>query len=211
MCYDPGVARRQRVFQQERAQKTYESILRAAARVFPKKGFDKTQTPDIAKAAGISVGAVYKYFEDKREIFLEMLENHLNAVRAEVAERLAPELFVGGDPQGAIARVLDVLFDQIGKDPALAKVYLAMSLTDKDVERIRRESETYDREFLANVIGGWLPRERIPDPHAAAIVIERAVTGTAIDCALGATTISAEQAKAALQSMILRYLFGEPS
>lgn len=203
--------RRKRTFQQERAKKTYESILRAAAKVFPKKGFDGTQTPDIAKTAGVSVGAVYKYFEDKREIFLEMLEDHLNVVRAEVAERLAPELFVGGDPKEAIARVLDVLFDQIGKDPALARVFLAMSLTDKDVERIRRDSEKYDREFLANIIGGWMPRERVPDPHAAAIVIERAVTGTAIDCALGASAVPPEAAKAALQSMILRYLFGEGS
>lgn len=201
--------RRKRTFQQERAKKTYASILRAAARVFPKKGFEKTQTPDIAKAAGVSVGAVYKYFDDKREIFLEMLEDHLNVVRAEVAERLAPQLFVGGDPRDAIARVLDVLFDQIGKDPALARVFLAMSLTDKDVERIRREAEAYDREFLADIIGGWLPRERIPDPRAAAIVIERAVTTTAIDCALGATTITPQAAKAALQTMILRYLFGE--
>lgn len=201
--------RRKRTFQQERAKKTYESILRAAAKVFPKRGFEGTQTPDIAKAAGISVGAVYKYFEDKREIFLEMIEDHLNAVRAEVAERLAPHLFASPNPKDAVAKVLDVLFDQVGKDPALAKVYMAMSLTDKDIEKIRREAELGDRTVVASLIENWLPKDRVPDPHAAAMVIERAVTGTAIDCVVGSKSITPEAAKAALQSMILRYLFAE--
>ncbi|HEY2366994.1 MAG TPA: helix-turn-helix domain-containing protein, partial [Polyangiaceae bacterium] len=100
--------RKKRVFQQERAERTYRAILAAAAKVFPKRGFEGAQVPDIARAAGVSVGIVYRYFDDKREIFLEMLESHLNAARAEVSARLAPEQFAGAAPVSAIARVVEV-------------------------------------------------------------------------------------------------------
>jgi len=196
-------------FKQARAERTYHAIVDAAARVFPKKGFEKTQAPDIARAAGISVGAIYRYFDDKREIFLVMLKEHLDRARNEVAIQLSPPQFTFDDPKVALVHVLDVLFDQIGKDPALAKVYLAMSLTDREVAKIREEAEIYDRQFIANMIEMGIPRERIPDPHAAALVIERAVTGAAIDCIVGSKTVSQEAAKAALHAMIVRYLFGE--
>ena len=203
------MAHKKREFKQARAERTYQAIVDAAARVFPKKGFEKTQAPDIARAAGISVGAIYRYFDDKREIFLEMLKENLDRARAEVALRLSPESFNPADPKAALTHVLDVLFDQVKKEPALAKVYLAMSLTDKEVGKIREEAEIYDRNFIAQMIANGLPRERIPDPSAAAIVIERAVTNTAIDCIIGSRTVSEEAAKAALHSMIIRYLFGE--
>jgi AcrR family transcriptional regulator len=200
--------RKKRVFQQERAERTYKAILSAAAKVFPKRGFDGAQVPDIARAAGVSVGIVYRYFDDKREIFLEMLESHLDAARAEVAARLAPEQFVGTSPADAIARAVDVVFEEAKRDPALAKVYLALSFTDKDVAKMRIDSETYDRSVLGSILETMVSRERVPDPRAAALVIERAVQGTAVDCVIGSKTVTPDAAKAALQSMLVGWLFG---
>lgn len=197
---------KKRVFQQERAERTYRAILAAAAKVFPKRGFEGAQVPDIARAAGVSVGIVYRYFDDKREIFLEMLESHLNAARAEVSARLAPDMFVGVAPVSAIARVVEVVFDEAMRDPALAKVYLAVSLTDKDVAKMRIESETHDRSVVAAILETAISRKRVPDPAAAALVIERAVQGTAVDCVIGSKTVSPDAAKAALQSMLVHWL-----
>lgn len=200
--------KRQRVFQQERAERTYRSILAAAAKVFPKKGFDGAQVPDIARAAGVSVGIVYRYFDDKREILLEMLEARTSAARAEVAARLEPAQFVGAAPADAIARVIDVVFEEARRDPALAKVYLSLSLTDPDVAKMRNDAEVYDRSVLASVIEAVTTRARVPDPQAAALVIERAVQGAAIDCVLGSKTIGPEAAKAALRQMLVAWLLG---
>jgi AcrR family transcriptional regulator len=199
---------KKRVFQQERAERTYRAILSAAAKVFPKRGYEGTQVPDIARAADVSVGIVYRYFDDKREIFLEMLESHLNAARAEVSARLAPDMFVGVAPVSAIARVDEVVFDEAQRDPALARVYLAVSLTDKDVAKMRIESETYDRAIVATILETAIARKRVPDPAAAALVIERAVQGVAVDCVIGSKTVSPEAAKAALQSMLVHWILG---
>ena len=44
------------------------------------KGFYKTTTPEIAKAADVSTGIIYQYFNDKREIFIEGLKQFSNSV-----------------------------------------------------------------------------------------------------------------------------------
>jgi AcrR family transcriptional regulator len=197
-----------RTFQQARAERTYRSILSAAALVFPQKGFDGTQVPDIAHAAGVSVGIVYRYFGDKREIFLEMLELYLREARARVTERLSPEQFVRAAPGETIARIVDHMFEEAARSPALSSVYLALSFTDPDVARMRIAAEVQDRAMLTAVLEAVSSRERIPDPRAAALAIERAVQGAAIDCALGSRSIEPEAAKRALVAMVMAWLFG---
>jgi hypothetical protein len=72
---------------------------------------------------------------------------------------------------------------------------------------MRQDAESYDRSVLASILDASVPRERLPDPSAAAIVIERAVQGAAIDCVVGSKTVSPEAAKATLRSMIVSWLF----
>lgn len=50
---------------QYRASRRIERILDAASRVVAEKGFSGTTTADIAKAAKVSIGSVYRYFPDK--------------------------------------------------------------------------------------------------------------------------------------------------
>jgi hypothetical protein len=51
-----------RTFAQKRARKTYDALIEAAFAVFGDKGYEDAQTPDIASAAGVSVGTFYRYF-----------------------------------------------------------------------------------------------------------------------------------------------------
>ena len=54
-----------------------KEILDAAFRAFSKKGIVKTSIDDIAVEAGLTKGGVYWYFKDKREVYLSMIERHL--------------------------------------------------------------------------------------------------------------------------------------
>ena len=51
-----------------------EVILRAAFELFCQKGPKNTTTTGIARAAGISVGTLYKYYPNKKALFLDMYE-----------------------------------------------------------------------------------------------------------------------------------------
>ena len=52
-------------------------ILDAALTVFVAKGFAATKLDDVAVAAGISKGLLYRYFDNKAELFKEVVRQTL--------------------------------------------------------------------------------------------------------------------------------------
>lgn len=48
-------------------------IVEAAYRMFQEKGYYGTNTEDVAKAAGVSIGCLYAYFKDRDDLFYEVL------------------------------------------------------------------------------------------------------------------------------------------
>ncbi len=57
----------------EAIESTRERILASAARLFAEHGFDGSSMPAIAKASGITAGAIYKHFRSKGELLLEVV------------------------------------------------------------------------------------------------------------------------------------------
>ena len=51
-----------------------EHMLDAAARLFGLKRFDEVRMDDVAGEASVSKGTLYRYFEDKEELYLALLE-----------------------------------------------------------------------------------------------------------------------------------------
>jgi AcrR family transcriptional regulator len=52
-----------------------EQIIDAAMRVFSQKGFTRATNKDIARAAGITPGLIYYYFESKEKLLEALIEN----------------------------------------------------------------------------------------------------------------------------------------
>ncbi len=91
--------------------KTRQTILEQALKLFVEKGFTETTTRDIAKACGISEGAIYRHFQSKDEIGWELF----HASYAVMAERL--QSLIDGSPDfgsalKAIIADLCKLFDE---------------------------------------------------------------------------------------------------
>lgn len=58
------------------AAETRERLLAAAADVFAERGYDGTRVADIARAAGVSNGALYAHFDSKAELLVAALRAH---------------------------------------------------------------------------------------------------------------------------------------
>ncbi|WP_181043802.1 TetR/AcrR family transcriptional regulator [Actinokineospora auranticolor] len=71
---------------QYRASRQIERILDAAARVVAEKGHTGTTTADIAKAATVSIGSVYRYFPDKVAVMRAVLDRNTRRFGERVAE-----------------------------------------------------------------------------------------------------------------------------
>lgn len=71
--------------QLERTQATRSALIDAARRLFAAKGFDGTGTKEIVEEAGLTRGALYHHFPDKKALFEAVYE----AVEAELVAEVA--------------------------------------------------------------------------------------------------------------------------
>ena len=73
------------------AQQRRRIILQSAQAVFAANNYSKVGTADLAKAAGISEPALYRYFSSKKELFISTIKAS-GARLLEIWERLAMEV-----------------------------------------------------------------------------------------------------------------------
>jgi AcrR family transcriptional regulator len=67
---------------QKRSIEKKNRIIQAGFELFCTKGFNRTNTAEIAKHASVSTGIVYRYFKDKREIFIASLPLYFDRVNS---------------------------------------------------------------------------------------------------------------------------------
>lgn len=104
----------------EAAQATRRHILDTAELVFEQHGVSGTSLAEIAKAAGLTRGAIYWHFQDKADLFNAMMER----VTLPLEEADAECGFKGADV--TLAQVRDAFVDLLRKlttDPQLRRVF----------------------------------------------------------------------------------------
>jgi AcrR family transcriptional regulator len=91
-----------KIVNEQMREATRQRIMRVAASEFARLGFDQANINVIAEQAGIGKGTIYLYFENKRDLFLEMLrfiaQAQLTVIRAALAQ------------EGALPQRLERLF-----------------------------------------------------------------------------------------------------
>ena len=85
------------------AEHTYTALLDAAEIVFKEKGVAASTLHDIAKAAGMTRGAIYWHFKDKGELVHAMCERATLPMEAMFNEITA---VAGNDPLGSIQKLV---------------------------------------------------------------------------------------------------------
>ena len=69
--------------------KRRDDILAAAKKVFSKRGFASTTVADVAKAAHLSYGSIYWYFDSKEALFHELMDGEERALRETISSRMS--------------------------------------------------------------------------------------------------------------------------
>lgn len=85
-----------RIPRQQRSLEKKKRIKKAAIDLFGEKGMANTSTNEIAKKAGISIGTLYSYYEDKKAIYTDLLDDHMsifldNIKTSEIREDMNPK------------------------------------------------------------------------------------------------------------------------
>jgi AcrR family transcriptional regulator len=117
---------------QDRARKTIDRILEVSREILIAEGISGLTTREIAKAAGISVGVLYRYFPSKQavlyQIFDDRLQQALSVFDEAIADLSLPlesvlERFYELQREFGVLNRLDLeLRNAIDRDPRLAEL-----------------------------------------------------------------------------------------
>jgi len=167
----------------EEALETRSTLLDTAERVFSERGVSRTSLADIAKAAGVTRGAIYWHFRDKADLFNAMIARITLPMEDQVCGAWNPSV---SDPLAHIRNRLTAVLERTATDPQCRRVfhivYHKCEYVDEMKEVWKRLGEmragclTHVEQGFRNAIAkGQLPRS--VDPHRATIGIYAMVDG----------------------------------
>lgn len=136
---------------QARAIEKRERILKSGFELICKNGYHNVDCIQIAKSADVSTGTVYRYFTDKREIFLEGLKENYK-------EKLFPILkfknkkIEKNSLRDLITEMIDVSIKSHHMTKTSHEEIMAMRHSDSDVEKIFEEYELEATRALVEIL-----------------------------------------------------------
>jgi AcrR family transcriptional regulator len=144
---------------QERAKRTYESILNATAALLIEVGVERVSTNLIAERAGITVPAVYRYFPNKYAVL-----HALGAVVMDKQNQVCQDWFNAYSTEGGSHALLENLHElltftyRITKEQPAGREILQCLRAVAPLQELRlRSHEIVAEQFsamLAQIIGG---------------------------------------------------------
>lgn len=162
---------------------TRTRILDAAERVFSRRGVSRTSLDDIARAAGVTRGAIYWHFKDKADLFGAMLGRVALPMEA-MLQRTSEE--AGDDPLAHVrGRSVAVLRKVVG-DARARRVFDVVAHKCEYVDEmaaVRRRINGMRANCLAQLESGFrsaIRRGLLPpsvEPRAAAVGLHALVDG----------------------------------
>ena len=132
----------------EEAEQTRQDLLDAALTVFSQKGYTATRLEDVARAAGVTRGAIYHHFGSKAERYSALIEE-ANKVGNSAIDRAVIE---GGTFIEIVTRILVYTFALLEEDQRFSEV-MALQLTTPDVEVLSQRRYGEAQELVASISG----------------------------------------------------------
>ena len=163
------------------------AILDAAADVFGARGFDATRMDDVARAAGVAKGLLYKHFPSKDALFEALVDRQSRVYAAELRGALE-SADASTDPEAATRRGVAVWLRQVARDPA------TFQLGDPGMHSAYDGLRDRMRSVVADAIAAVAP-DGDPDVRAlAAAAVQGAAESVAKQWTLRLDTVDEELA-----------------
>lgn len=109
----------------EAAERTRQQIIQAARQVFHECGVSRTSLEKIAKAAGVTRGAVYWHFANKAELFFAMREQASVPLLNQIDGLLLAEGLA--DPLEGIEQALNEFLHTLEERPEVRQIFEIMT------------------------------------------------------------------------------------
>ena len=193
--------------QQERSRETKQRIINAGLKLFSEKGFYKTNSKEIAREAGVSIGSFYIYFSDKKALFREVLVDYHRMIK-NVLETIEIQEFVQTrNVKAFLHYLINTLIEAHNIYPQFHQEVAVMAQSDPDIAGIIENTKRESIEITKAMLFRWKDVLRIKDIDAAAIVVQTATEELVHTLIFSKSKVSGERIINELTEMLFRYLF----
>ena len=161
-------------FKEQMAEARRMQILMRAAQVFVEKGFHKSTTKEIAKAAGVSEGTIYNYFDTKRELLVALMDTAVTESLKKIILDNPPE-----NPRELIAAIMRDRY-QLAKEsghlmaPVIAEVFSDVELRELLYQRVLTPIVGHLEQYVQTHIDSGEFRQIDP------VIVTRAMMGALV-------------------------------
>lgn len=127
----------------------HAKIIRAATKVFAKKGFFNARISDIAKEAKVADGTIYLYFNNKFDILVSVFEQEIGRLIEQTNALLEKE----DDPRKMLEIFITKHLTEMKKNKNLAEVIqIELRQTNKLVKDYRNNKYSIYVDILSSII-----------------------------------------------------------
>jgi AcrR family transcriptional regulator len=197
---------RQRLTRAEKSAQTRAQLMGSARQLFLRRGFHAASLELVAEEAGFTIGAVYSRFGSKADLFLAILDEHIDRIVAEVAQVAGVDQPLGAHAELLAGRRMALLERETEWFPLVLEFW---SHAARD-ERLRREFAARHERLVgayAGLIEADYARLGLPLPLAPE-VLARAVVAMGNGVALERLADPGRVPEELLSTMALAFLRG---
>jgi len=162
---------------QARSREKKHRIVQCARELINEQGYDAITTNTIARRAGVSIGTLYAYFNNKKDILMEVVaafnEDIYTHFQSGIRENTTSILSL----EETIDAVLRALWHAHIHEKQLHNEIIILSLKDPEVEAAFTANDERLFERIRELLIRFNDRIEMEDPTAAMFVLKYAVDG----------------------------------
>ncbi len=199
---------------QQRGIETKKKIIEAAEALFAEKGYHKTNAMEIAARAGVATGSFYGYFNNKKEVLIEMIrtfyaaatEKVINSYHVQERDNVTDNYREG---KKLVRHMITALYAAHTINPSLHREFIAMVMLDREIEAISREEDQKIITAMTSIFNAYQEHIRVADTEAAAILLHRVSEAMIHSIRIMGTDIDSSRLLTELEDMVSRYILVE--
>ena len=203
-----------RIPKQTRGIESKEKIIKAATKLFTEKGYHQTNALQIAAAADVATGTFYSYFNNKKEVFAEIIERIFRNISEKVLLNFELKTYKNHadtykEAKNLAQQIINQVLSEYKVHHKLLKQILAMALLDKEIEKIRHKEEKKQIDLLVSYMEKYKKYIRVSDFEAAAVLLLKCAEEMMHQIKFNSTGVEKERLTHEMGDIVLRYLLPE--
>ncbi|MDA8138983.1 MAG: TetR/AcrR family transcriptional regulator [Desulfobacteraceae bacterium] len=191
---------------QKRGIETKAKVVEAAKALFIEKGYYKTHALEIAAQAGVATGTFYMYFNDKKEVLLEVIRQFYRQALEKAMSVLDQDMLRSGDGRKIIHTLIQALYEIHASQYDLHRALFPLTFLIEDGMEISREEERAVIQTIALYFKQYQHLLRVTNLQAAAEIAFKTSDEIIHRVLFWGSESNGKELMGELEEMLFRYL-----